>query len=162
MSAIVQIQELTSSVTGVDKTSGTVRFKNIINTNVDTSNAIAIPTSGVNYSYIKELQFNFQTGPTTNIQNLRAYSAGVNFGSGVTLNYDTTNAFGSQFNTNLGGADFFGTNSGSPVHLDTTNTGPFTGTGYKGDILRLQLVVGTLASPGLLSSKTATFTYDES
>ncbi len=161
MAASVQIQELTGAGAGVDKTSGTVRFKSVVSTAVDTSNAITIPTSGTTYSYLKNLQFNFQTGPATNIQNLRAYSAGVNFGTGVTLNYDTTNAFATPFNTQLTGTDFFSKTSGSPIALDTTNAGPFTGTGYKGDVLRLQLAVVNTASAGLLSAKTATFTYDE-
>lgn len=162
MSANVQIQELTSPGVGVDKTSGVVRFKSVISTAVDTSNAVTIPLSGTTYSYLKNIQFNLQTAPVTNIQNLRAYSAGVNFGTGVALNYDTTSSFSVPFNTALGGSDFFASNSGSPIHLDTINTGPFTGTGYRGDVLRLQLAVTNLATVGFLSAKTATFSYDES
>lgn len=161
MSADIQIHELTGAGSGVNKTSGTVRFKSVVSTAVDTSNALTIPSSGTTYSYLKELQFNFNTAPTTNIQNLKAYSGGVNFGTGVTLNYDTTNAYGAPFNTDLGGTDFFTKLSGSPIALDSINTGPFTGTGYKGDVLRLQLAVISTATAGLLSAKTATFTYDE-
>lgn len=161
MSATVHIKELTGVGSGVSKDGSTVRFKSVDNTVVDTSNAITIPSSGTAYSYTKELQFEFDTPPATNIQNLRAYSDGTN-PSGCVINYDTTNAFGTNFNTNLGGSDFHLTSSGSPIHLDTLNPGPFTGTGYKGDILRLQLAVSSSASAGLVSPRTATFTYDES
>lgn len=162
MSAIIQIQELTSSTSGIDKTSSTVRFKSVDITTVDTSNAITIPTTGINYSFTKQLQFYFVNGPATNIQNLRAYSDGTNFATGVNVNYDTTNSFGTNFNTNLGGSSFVAKTSSSPIALDTTNTGPFTGTGLRGDILRLQMNVGTTASSGLINPRTASFSYDES
>jgi hypothetical protein len=163
MAANVQIHEIVSASAGVDKTSSTIRFKAADTTSVDTSNGVVIPSSGTTYSFTKQLRFNFNTAPVTNIQNLRAYSAGgAGFGTGVGVNYDTTNVFGSNFSVSLGGTSFFTKTSGSPIVLDTTNVGPFTGTGYKGDILRLQMNLISTATAGLLAAQTATFTYDES
>ena len=162
MSATVQIHEMTGAAAGTDKTSGTVRFKSADNTTVDTNDRLQVPSSGTNYSYTKQLKFYVASGTYTDIQNLRAYSDGANnFGTGVSVYHDTTNAFGTNFNTNLGGTDIFTKTSGSPVDLDTTNAGPHTSTGYKGDILRLQMRVADTATPGVLSAETLTFAYDE-
>lgn len=162
MAAVVEIHEMTGTASGVDKTSGTVRFKSAIETTVDGNNRIQIPVAGDTYSYTKQLKFYVASGTYTDIQNLRAYSDGANnFGTGVACKYDTTNTYGTNFNTNLGGADVFTKTSGAPVDLDTTNAGPHTGTGYKGDVLRLQLTVSSTASSGTLTAETLTFAYDE-
>lgn len=162
MASDVQIHEMTGQSAGVDKTSGTVRFKSADNTTVDTNNRISIPTSGTTYSYTKQLRFYFNTAPSVDIQNLRAYSDGTNsFGTGVSVNADNTNAFGTNQNTSVGGSDLFGYNSGSPLDLDTTNAGPHTGTGYKGDFCRLQMGVASTASPGQLTAESLVFAYDE-
>lgn len=163
MAATVQIHEMTALSTGVDKTSGTVRFKTANETSVDTSNRLQVPAAGTNYSYTKQLRFYFSTGPSVDIQNLRAYTDGSNtFGTGIGVQYDNQgNTFSANVNTNISGTDLFTKNSGSPIDLDVTNTGPHTGTGYKGDLLRLQMTVASTASPGTLTAETLTFAYDE-
>lgn len=163
MASDVQIREMTAQSTGVDKTSGTVRFKSADNTTVDTNDRISIPVAGTTYSYTKQLRFYFNTAPSVDIQNLRAYADGTNnFGTGVSVNADNTNAFGTNFNTNMGGTELFANyTSGTPLDLDTTNAGPHTGTGFKGDFMRLQMGVASTASPGQLSSEQITFAYDE-
>jgi hypothetical protein len=162
MAATVQIHEMTGASAGVDKTSGTVRFKSADETSVDSNNRIQIPGSGTTYSYTKTLRFYFSTGPTVDITNLRAYSDGGNgFGTGVGCQYSTSGSWASNVNTNISGTDLFTKNSGSPIDLDVTNTGPHTGTGYKGDFLRLQLTVADTAGPGQLTAETLTFAYDE-
>ena len=45
--------------------------------------------------------------------------------------------------------------------MDAVNTGPHTGTGYKGDFIRMQMTVASTASPGTLAGETLTFAYDE-
>lgn len=163
MAATVQIHEMTALGTGVDKTSGTVRFKTADETSVDTNNRLQVPAAGTNYSYTKQLRFYFSTGPSVDIQNLRAYTDGSNtFGTGVGVQYDNQgNTFGANVATNISGTDLFTKTSGSPIDLDVTNTGPHTGTGYKGDLLRMQMTVASTASPGTLSAETLTFAYDE-
>jgi hypothetical protein len=160
--ADVQIHEMTGTSTGVDKTSGTIRFKSADETSVDSNNRLQIPGSGSIYSYTKKARFYFSTGPTVDITNLRAYSDGTNsFGTGVGCQYDLSGTWAANVNTNIAGTDLFTKTSGSPVDLDAINTGPHTGTGYKGDFLRLQLSVASTAGPGQLTPETLTFSYDE-
>lgn len=163
MAADIEIHEMTATSTGTDKTSGTVRFKSADETTVDVANKIKIPTTGTEYSYTKQLRFYVAVAPATNISNLNCYSDGTSgFGTGVGVQYDVSGSFATNVNTNISGTNFFLSNSGSPIDMDGNNTGPFTGTGYKGDFLRLQLTVADTASPGLLSAESIVFTYDES
>ena len=169
MAAVVQIHEMTTNATtGVDKTSGTVRFKSVASTTstaVDASNPIVIPGAGSVYSYVKKLRLYMETAPGTNITNLRWYTDGANgFGTGVTAtakNIGTT--FGTHYTTQMsGGADLFGYTSGSPLDGDGTDTGPFTADNtYFGDIIELQLAVASTATNGALSAETVTVAYDE-
>lgn len=162
MAATVEIHEMTGASAGTDKTSGTVRFKSADETSVDTANRLQIPAAGSIYSYTKQLRFYFSTGPSVDIQNLRAYSDGANsFGTGVGVQYDLSGTWAANINTNIAGTDLFTKTSGSPIDMDAINTGPHTGTGYKGDFLRIQMSVASTASPGTLTAETLTFPYDE-
>jgi len=159
MAATIQVHEMTGVGAGVDKTSGTVRFKSANETSVDTNNRLQIPPSGTTYSYTKQLQFNFQTAPSVDIQNLRAYSDHTNsFGTGIGVQYDVQSSFITNINTNISGTDLFTKYSGDPISL---GTGPYTGTGYKGSLLRLQMTVDNTASPGQLTPEVLTMAYDE-
>jgi hypothetical protein len=163
MAATIQIHEMTGGSAGTDKTSSTVRFKSADETTVDTTNRLQIPVSSTNYSYTKQLRFYFATGPSVDIQNLRCYSDGTNtFGTGIGVQYTIHASFQTQINTDISGTDLFTATSGSPIDLDANNTGPHTGTGYKGDFLRMQMSVASTASPGQLSAETLVCAYDES
>lgn len=165
MGATVQIHEMTGAAAGVDKTSGTIRFKSADNTTVDTSDRLQIPPSGTIYSYTKHARFYFEVGPSVDIQNLRCYTDGSNdFGTGVDVQYDVpAGGLGTfpNINTNIAGTDLFTKVSGSPVDLDAINTGPHSGTGYKGDHIRMQMSIAATAGPGQLTPETLTFAYDE-
>ena len=162
MGATVQIHEMSGAAAGTDKTSGTVRFKTADNASVDTSDRMQVPGAGTNYSYTKQLRFNFTVGPSVDIQNLRAYTDGGNgFGTGVGVQYDVQGSWSANVNTNIAGTDLFSKTSGAAIDLDATNTGPHSGTGYKGDFLRMQMTVASTASPGTLTAETLTFAYDE-
>lgn len=165
MAATVQIHEMTAAAAGIDKTSGTIRFKSADETTVDTANRLQVPGAGTNYSYTKHARFYFSTGPSVDIQNLRCYTDGANtFGTGIGVQYDVpAGGLGTFPNiaTNIAGTDIFTKNSGVPVDLDTINTGPHTGTGYKGDHIRTQMTVASTAAPGQLTPETLTFAYDE-
>lgn len=159
MAATIQIHEMTGVEAGVDKTSGTVRFKSADNTTVDTNDRIPVPGAGTNYSYTKQVQFYFSTGPAVDIQNLRAYTDGSNnFGTGVGVQYDTSASFTTNINTNIAGTDLFTKTSGSS---QTLGAGPFTGTGYKGSLLRMQMTVASTAASGQLTAETLSMAYDE-
>ena len=162
MAATVQIHEMTGAGTGVDKTSGTVRFKSADETAVDTNNRLQIPSGATIYSYTKQLKFYFSVGPSVDIQNLRAYSDGSSgFGVGIGVQYDVQESFAANINTTITGTDLFTKTSGDPIDMDAINTGPHSGTGYKGDILRLQMSVANTANPGALTPEGITFAFDE-
>jgi hypothetical protein len=165
MAATVQIHEMSAQGAGVDKTSGTVRFKAADNSTVDTNDRLQIPAAGSIYSYTKHVRFYFSTAPSVDIQNLRAYTDGANgFGTGVAVGYDIpAGGLGTfpNINTNISGTDLFTKTSGSPIDMDAINTGPHTGTGYKGDLIRMQMSVSSAASPGALTPEALTLAYDE-
>ena len=163
MTATVQIWEMTSDTQGVDKTSGTVRFKAADDTTVDSNDRLQIPPSGFDWSYTKQLRANITGAPSVDLQNLRAYSDGSNdFGTGVVVEYDTQETFQTQTDTDIGGTDLFTKTDGAPIDMDQTNdTDGKTDTGNYGDHLRLQMEIEDSAGPGSLTPETLTFAYDE-
>lgn len=171
MAATIQIHELTSDAdTGVDKTSGTVRFKNVASTTsttADTSDPIPIPAADSNYSYVKKLRAKMTGAPGTNVSNFRWYTDGNNgFGTGITVNVKNIGTtFGTHYQTAMsGGSNLFGYTSGSPLDGDGTDAGPFTSSDnntYIGDIIELQMAVASTASSGAKTAETLTLAYDE-
>lgn len=169
MAAVVQIHEMTTnSTTGVDKTSGTVRFKAVASTTsttADANNPLVIPAADTDWSYVKKLRAYMETAPGTNITNLRWYTDGSNgFGTGVSVNAKNIGTtFGTHYDTEMsGGSSVFGYTSGSPLDGDGTDAGPFTAdNAYFGDIVELQMAVASTASNGALSAETLTLAYDE-
>ena len=182
MAATVIINEYNGAGgTKTDKTSGSVRFKNADDANVDLINPLVVPASGQEYSYEKWLRLEItDAGGFTQIGNLRAYSDGANgFGSGVKLWYAVAGGFmqpvvpseasdppqsaaaGSPVENMT---DLFSSSSGAPVDLDGINTGPFTdGSPAEeiGDYLVLVMEVEPGASQGVLTAETLTFAFDE-
>ena len=171
MAATIQIHELTSDAdTGVDKTSGTIRFKAVASTTstaVDTSDPLVIPESGTDYSYCKKLRAYMEAAPSVNVSNLRWYTDGSSgLGTGVSVNAKNIGTtFGSHYDTQMsGGTDLFAYTSGSPLDGDSTDTGPFVPADddtYIGDIIELQMSVASTASNGAVSAETLTLAYDE-
>ncbi len=164
-----------------DKTSGTVRFKNADDANVDLIDPLVVPASGQEYSFEKWLRLEItDAGGFIQIDNLRAYSDGTNnFGTGVKLWYAVSGTYmqpvvpaeaadppqsaaaGSPVE-NM--ADFFASSSGAPIDMDGINTGPFTdGSPAEeiGDWLVLVMEVEPGASQGVLTAETLTFAFDE-
>lgn len=171
MAAVIEIHELTTDAnTGVNKTSGTVRFKNVASTTstaVDTSDPLQVPAAGTNYSYVKKLRAKMTTAPNTNISNMRWYTDGSSgFGTGITTNAKNIGTtFGTHYNTAMtGGSSLFGYTSGAPLDGDGTDVSPFVpadNNTYIGDIIELQMSVASTASNGALTPETVTLAYDE-
>lgn len=168
MAATVEIREWngTSPGTPTTKTSGTIRFKNADDANVDLNNPIVRPGAGSIYSYEKALRLYIgATGPTGSITSPRAFSDGSNgFGTGVTMKAGIVGAYAQPVVTasSIATVDFFSYTSGAPRTMDVTNTGPYTGTTVDiADFLYLQAEVASTASPGLTPSETLTLSYDE-
>ena len=167
MSATIQIHEMSALAAGVDKTSGTVRFKDADNATVDVNNPLVIPAEGTIYSYTKKVRLYMETPPGTNIQNIRWYSDGSNgFGTGVTITVKNLGVtWGANYKTAMsGGADLFGKISADPLDGDSVDAGPFVladDNSYIGDLIELQMSVASTAENGALTPETVTVAYDE-
>lgn len=167
MAATIQIHEMSALTTGVNKTSGTVRFKAADNSTVDSNDPIQVPAAGTNYSYTKKLRAYMEAPPSVNITNLRWYTDGSNgFGTGVGVNVKNLgNTWNANYNTAMsGGTNLFTYTSASPLDGDNTNQGPFlpaADNSYIGDLLELQMSVASTASNGQLTAETLTLAYDE-
>jgi hypothetical protein len=167
MPAIIQIHEMSALDAGVDKTSGTVRFKKADNATVDNNDPIPIPDSGNAYSFTKMLRAYMAEPPDTQVENFRWYTDGNNgFGTGVSVNVKNAGAtWAANVDTEMtGGSDLFGYTEGVPLDGDGTDVGPFGSAeaySYIGDLIRMQMVVAATASPGNLPAETLTLAYDE-
>lgn len=176
MVAIVQIREKNGAgETATDKTSGTVQFKAIDSASVDANNPVVIPATGQKYSFEKWLRLYIGgTGPDNNITNPKFYTDGANgMGTGVKLwavldgVWDTpvepSDANDPPQHDAGAMTDAFTYTSGSPLSIDVTNTGPYSGTSTDiADYVLLVLEAESTAGPGNITAETVTFTYDES
>jgi len=165
MASVIKIYELSASMAGTDKTSGTVRFKLADDTTVDANDPITIPSTDISTkSYSKQVRLYCDVAPDTQIDNLKAYSDGSSgFGTGVVTNGSNV---GGTFAANAtaaiaDGTDLFGKTSGDPFDMDAVHTTAVTTTGFFGDILKLQTAVASTASSGTKIAETLTFAYDE-
>jgi len=161
MVAIVIInQKNGAGETATDVTSGTYRFKNADDANVDSNNPMVVPGAGSDWSFQKFLRLNF-AGTFTNVSNLRYYTDGSNgFGTGVLLWAQATPAYATPAKETIstGYLDAFGYTSGAPLSL---GAGPFTGLGDNGDYLKEAMEVQSTATQGALTPELQTFSWDE-
>lgn len=165
MAAALKIHEMTASTAGVNKTSGTVRFKSANSTLVDTSDRISIPSTGTTYSFSKYLRFYVATAPSVDLQSLAAYSDYSNdFGTGIGVQYDysASTHYATPASLDISGTDLFTSGPSTPIDMDAAcASSEWLGTGYKGGCLKLQMSVASLAVAGSLSAETLTMSYSE-
>lgn len=167
MAAAIQIHEMSDATTGVNKSSGTIRFKDADNSTVDANNPLVIPAADSIYSYTKKLRAYMEAPPNTQIDNLRWYTDGNNgFGTGITVtvvNLGVTSR--AAYKTlQADSTNLFTYTSASPLNGDGTDAGPFVpadDNSYIGDLIELQMAVASTASPGTLTAETLTLAYDE-
>ena len=165
MVAAMKIHEMSASMTGTDKTASTVRFKLADNATIDSNNPITIPSGNhSNHSYHKKLRMFCATAPSTSVDNLQMYSDGTSgFGTGVSV---IASNQGVTFSANataelVGSKNLFDFTSVAAMNIDAVDTAALTATGYGGDLIALQMLVASTASPGELTDETITFSYDE-
>ncbi len=162
MAATVQIVEInTAGATPTDKTGGTVRFKRADNSTVDLVDPIPKPAAGSNWSFQKFLQMNVTGGAYTQITGVKAYTDGAGgFGAGINLWAQAVAAYATPAleTASTGYANAFTYTSGAPLSL---GAGPFSGTGLKGDLIKLAMEVTSAADGGLTPSETLTLAWDE-
>jgi hypothetical protein len=160
-----------------------IRFKRADNATIDNQNPIPVPPSGTNYSRWKQLYLKVTGGTFTQIDNIRFYSDGTNYGTGVTLKV------GLQFPTNNSGspgsgyevadtddqdmvnyhgsitsdADAFNYTEGSPLSGPSISESGsvIDATNEMSDYIVFQLEVVNGASAGDLTDETFTLKYDE-
>jgi len=165
-----------------------LRFKTNDNTAIDAIDPVPVPASGTNYSYWKQIYLYCDAAPDTQVDNVKFFTDGVNFGTGITLNvglqfpthnsasnagYEVASTGGTSGTTGVevitghagisSVADAFGYVTGSLL------TGPsisedssiINAIGESTNYLILQVAVGTTAVPGNKSDVTLRFQYDE-
>ncbi len=159
-----------------------MRFKYADDALVDSNNPIPIPGAGTKYSKWKSIYMKCTSPPNTQVDNIKFYTDGGNFGTGITVRV------GQQFPTKNSGtssgyrvatpvdtailnnyagitsvADAFSYTSGSPLSGPTiTETGnKIDATNETTGYLILQMEVISTASPGNLTDETFTIQYDE-
>lgn len=163
-----------------------IRWKTNDNATIDSVDPVPVPSVGTNYSYWKHIYLYCDTAPDTQVDNIKFYTDGTGYGTGITLNV------GLQFPTKNSGssagyevaAGTSGTTGEEMVanHVGiTTNASAFDYTvgsplsgptisedssiinlaGETTNYLVFQAAVGTTATPGNKTNETLTFQYDE-
>lgn len=127
---------------------------------------IPIPTGGTNYSWRKSLKLNVTGAPSGSVANLRFYTDGTSWGTGVTpyaINTGTYTQASTSDNSALipSGVDATTYTSSSPM---TVNAGTVltatTGYGTQNYVV-MQIGVAATASPGTTAARTITYRVDE-
>jgi len=158
-----------------------LRFKVADDATIDNNNPIPIPTDGsTNYSFWKQVYLYCDTAPDTQVDNVKFYTDGSGFGSGITLNvgdefpvknsaadtgYDVADA--AEIMTNhtdvTAFSDAFGFTSGAPLSGPSISetSSIIVDIGDTSNYLVMQMAVTSDASPGDLADETMTFQYDE-
>lgn len=158
-----------------------IRFKQADNPTIDNNNPMPIPSGADNFSRWKQLYLKCTAPPSVQVDNIRFYSDGTAFGTGVLVN------IGLQFPVKNSGAstgyqvaDVNATMVGGHTDISTqasvvtyTVGSPLTGpsiseagaiinaTNETSNYIVLQMVVSNTASPGDIADRTLTFKYDE-
>jgi len=159
-----------------------MRFKYADDALIDSNDPIPIPAAGTKYSKWKSLFLKCTSAPNTQVDNVKFYTDGGSFGTGITVNV------GQQFPTHNSGstsgykvatpvdtailnnysgitsvADAFTYTSGSPLSGPSiTEAGNIiNSTNETTNYLILQMEVISTASPGNLTDETLTLQYDE-
>jgi len=170
---------------GTQATITNLRFKTADDNTQDTNNPIPIVSAATKYSYWRQVYLEASTAPDTQVDNIKFYTDGGDFGTGITMN------IADQFPVKNSGADTgYDLATGTPGdtgnimtdHTDISSvtdafsftsgsalTGPSISEGGSiiadiddtSNYIVLQLVVTDSASPGTKTAETLTFQYDE-
>lgn len=163
-----------------------LRFKTNDNHTIDAVDPIPIPAAGSKYSYWKSIYLEATTAPDTQVDNLRFWSDGGGFGTGITLNVadDTlvkTNASdagyieavgtpgdtGTEIITGHSGVsavtDVFSLTEGGTTHDPgiSESGNIIDAIGETSNYICMQMTVASTASPGNLADEDLSIKYDE-
>lgn len=156
------------------------RFKDADNNTIDLLNPLTIPAAGNFRSRWKHFYMRVAVGPDTQIDNVKIYTDGTGFGTGITVfagNETPTNTSASDAGYDVSDVsnealtnhdsitaetDFFTFTSGSPKTVSISEAGGvLNAVGEETDYVVLQMQVANTASPGDLADETITYEYDE-
>lgn len=183
---------------GTDATPGTeqdtdglgppnIRFKTNDNATIDVIDPVPIPVAGTNRSYWKQIYIKCNTAPDTQVDNIKFYTDGAGYGTGITLNvgdqFPVKNSLsdaGYEVATGTPGTSgddvvtqHAGISSVTDAFTFTTGGSELSGPtisesgsiinaiGETSNYLILQADVITTATPGNKADETLTFQYDE-
>ena len=165
-----------------------LRFKTNDNTTIDAIDPVPVPSSGTNYSYWKQIYLKCDTAPDTQVDNIKFYTDGTGFGTGITLNvglqfptknsastvgYEVASTGGTSGTTGIELTAGHALVSSVASAFDYTSGSPLTGPsisedssiinaiGETSNYLCLQVAVASTATPGNKTDETLTFQYDE-
>lgn len=162
-----------------------LRFKTADDATIDDNNPIPIPEAGTKYSFWKQIYLYCGTAPSTKVDNVKLYSDGGGFGTGITLKVGEqfpikTNALNTGYEVATGtpgdtgdemvaahagltsSVDMFGKTVGSPLAVTINEDGNLINAiGETTNYVCFQMEVISTASPGNLTDETLTFQYDE-
>lgn len=176
MAATVVINRLTGAgptATAITSTTNRMSTSDVVAPG--TSDPIPIPDAGTNYSFWVTTRLEATVAPDNGINNIKWYSDGVSFGTGLTCMGDSasgyTQATGTQGTSGdpLNDTNYTQLASASGVDVTTFTSGSpksVTGsigaaTGEFGDRFVYQLGVGTTAGVGTMTARTFTWQFDE-
>jgi len=158
-----------------------IRFKRADNPTIDAVNPCTIPPAGTSYSRWKCIYLRCDVAPSTQVDNIRIYTDGTGFGTGITvkvLDATPTKNSGSsagykvsdtddELMTDAGAfggtsTDFFTFVVGAPKSVTISEAGSIINAiGETCNYVVLQMEIINTASPGDLANETWTWRYDE-
>jgi len=162
-----------------------VRFKTADDSTIDANNPIPIPTGSPNFSFWKHLYLRVTGGTFTQIDNVKFFTDGTNFGTGIVTSVGDQNpvnnsgsqasyivavgTIGTSGTEMIAGhsgisskTDAFSFTSGSPRTVTISEAGGIIdASGERTDYNVFQMSVANTASPGDLADETWTYQYDE-
>lgn len=147
---------------------GSMRFKRADDDTANAAAVVPIPSSGVNYSWRKNLKIKITASPDNAISNLRFFTGGSAWATGVTLFAKTNASYvqggsGDESAQLSGSVDASTYTSASPLAIAAGQViaNPDTGYGTQ-DFLQLQGACGATATRGNVPAQTLTWRFDES
>ena len=163
-----------------------IRWKTNDNATIDSVDPVPVPAAGTNYSYWKHIYLKCDTAPDTQVDNIKFYTDGTGYGTGITLNvglqfptknsgsssgYEvasgTSGTSGDEIVAGHGGittvASAFDYTSGSPLSGPTISedSSIINAINETTNYLVFQAAVGTTATPGNKTNETLNFQFDE-
>ena len=157
-----------------------MRYKRADNPTIDSIDPNTIPVSGTSYSRWKSTYLQCTVAPDTQVDNMKIYTDGAGFGTGITVVVGTeTPTKNSASDAGYDPADtnddplvnhadisatssFFLFTSGSPKAVSISETGAIINAiGETSDYVITQMEITNTASPGTLTAETYTWEYDE-